>query len=105
MDGLWVLVTMDGTIVDEHPRFEWHAYAIAWIVIGSHLGGVQVEQAKATSCSATPTRWSIRGSATITPIRSDRGTDTRVFSSPHEAADAERSGFEWAPMGFRLRAV
>jgi hypothetical protein len=47
MDGLWVLVTMDGNIVEEHPRFEWNEYAIAWILIGSHLRGVQVEQAKA----------------------------------------------------------
>ncbi len=43
----WVLVTMDGTIVDEHPRFEWGSYAIAWIVIAPHLRGVAVEHAKA----------------------------------------------------------
>jgi hypothetical protein len=43
----WVLVTMDGTIVDEHPTFEWGKYAIAWVLIEKHLKGVAVEHAKA----------------------------------------------------------
>lgn len=47
MDVEWVLVTMDGTIIDEHPGFEWDRYAIAWVVIERHLRGVEVEQAKA----------------------------------------------------------
>ena len=43
----WVLVTMDGGIVDENPRFEWAEYAIAWVVIGERLRGIAVEHAKA----------------------------------------------------------
>lgn len=42
----WVLVTMDGTIVDEHPKFEWERYAIAWVQIDAHLRGIAVEHAK-----------------------------------------------------------
>jgi hypothetical protein len=43
---LWVLITMDGTIVEEHRNFEWERYAIAWIVIERHLSGIAVEHAK-----------------------------------------------------------
>jgi hypothetical protein len=46
LSGPWVMVTMDGTIVDEHPGFEWDLYAIAWVVIDPKLRGVAVEQAK-----------------------------------------------------------
>jgi hypothetical protein len=42
----WVLVTMDGTIVEEHAGFEWHLYAIAWVSIDPWLSGASVEQAK-----------------------------------------------------------
>jgi len=42
----WVLVTMDGTIVDDHPNFEWQHYAIAWVLVDPHLLGIAVEQAK-----------------------------------------------------------
>ena len=42
----WVLVTMDGTIVDEYPGFEWERYAIAWIKIDPRLSGIEVEHAK-----------------------------------------------------------
>jgi hypothetical protein len=47
LDDPWVLVTMDGTIVDEYPGFEWERYAIAWVVIDGHLRGAAVEHAKA----------------------------------------------------------
>lgn len=43
----WVLVTMDGTIIDEHPSFEWGRYALAWVLIDTHLRGAAVEHAKA----------------------------------------------------------
>lgn len=43
----WVLVTLDGTIVDEAPNFEWDRYAIAWIVVNPDLRGIVVERAKA----------------------------------------------------------
>ena len=43
----WVLLTMDATIPDEHPNFEWERYAIAWILIEPHLRGIEVERAKA----------------------------------------------------------
>jgi len=42
----WVLVTMDGTIIDEHPGFEWDLYGIAWVVIDPELRGAAVEHAK-----------------------------------------------------------
>lgn len=47
MEAPWVLVTMDGTIVDEHPNLEWVRYAISWVVIERHLKGIAVEHAKA----------------------------------------------------------
>lgn len=43
----WVLVTMDLTIVEDHERFDWERYAIAWIVVNDTLRGGQVEHAKA----------------------------------------------------------
>jgi hypothetical protein len=42
----WVLVTMDGTIIEEHPGFEWDRYAIAWVVVDTQLRGAAVEYAK-----------------------------------------------------------
>lgn len=42
----WVLVTMDVTIVEEYPRFDWDRYAIAWIVIDPYARGIAVEHAK-----------------------------------------------------------
>ena len=42
----WVLLTMDGTIVEEHPGFEWERYAIAWVKVDKHLAGIAVEHAK-----------------------------------------------------------
>jgi hypothetical protein len=45
--GMWVLVTMDLTIVEEHPGFDWERYAIAWIRVHEHLRGVAIEAAKA----------------------------------------------------------
>jgi len=46
MDCPWVLVTMDGSIVDDHPAFEWERYAIAWLTIDRYLKGAAVEFAK-----------------------------------------------------------
>jgi hypothetical protein len=47
MDGrLWVLVTMDNSIVEDHPGFEWERYAIAWVLIDPHLRGAAAEQEK-----------------------------------------------------------
>jgi hypothetical protein len=42
----WVLVTMDGTIVDEHRGFDWERYAIAWVMIEPRLRGIAVEHSK-----------------------------------------------------------
>lgn len=47
MDSPWVLVTMDGTIVGEHPGFEWERYAIAWLKLDAYLRGAAFEHAKA----------------------------------------------------------
>lgn len=43
----WVFVTMDLTIVEEFPGFDWSRYAIAWIRPRDDLRGVEVERAKA----------------------------------------------------------
>ena len=43
---MWVLVTMDLTIVEEHPRFDWDRYAVAWIVVHDDLLGAAFEAAK-----------------------------------------------------------
>ncbi len=44
--GQWVLITMDTTIIEDHPRFGWADYAIAWISIHEDLRGEAVEQSK-----------------------------------------------------------
>jgi hypothetical protein len=46
LSGMWVLVTMDLTIVEEHPGFEWERYAIAWITVQEDLRGAAFEAAK-----------------------------------------------------------
>lgn len=43
----WVFVTMDLTIVEDFPGFDWSRYAIAWIRPREDLRGLEVEQAKA----------------------------------------------------------
>ena len=43
---VWVLVTMDLTIIEEHPGFDWDRYAIAWIVVHADLRGARIEQSK-----------------------------------------------------------
>ncbi len=45
--GRWILVTMDLTIVEDYPGFDWSRYTIAWIRPHEGLSGAQVEQAKA----------------------------------------------------------
>lgn len=44
--GPWILVTMDLTIVQDHPGFDWLRYAIAWVRVHKDLTGGQVEVAK-----------------------------------------------------------
>jgi hypothetical protein len=44
--GAWVLVTMDLTVVEDYPGFDWNRYAIAWVVVHKSLSGSRVEQAK-----------------------------------------------------------
>jgi hypothetical protein len=43
----WVLVTMDLTITEDYPGFDWARYAIAWVQVARHLRGVKVEREKA----------------------------------------------------------
>lgn len=43
---MWVLVTMDLTIVEDHPGFDWNRYAIAWVRLHEGLRGAAVEKAK-----------------------------------------------------------
>lgn len=42
----WVLITMDFTIVEDSPGFDWDRYAIAWIVPHETLRGAAFEQEK-----------------------------------------------------------
>jgi hypothetical protein len=44
--GPWVFVTMDLTIVEEHPGFDWDRYAIAWIAVHEDLSGAAFEAGK-----------------------------------------------------------
>lgn len=46
MQGPWVLATLDGSLVEDNPAFEWERYAIAWLVLDPNLKGVAVEHAK-----------------------------------------------------------
>jgi hypothetical protein len=43
----WVLVTMDLTITEDYPGFDWARYALAWVQVERHLRGVRVEREKA----------------------------------------------------------
>lgn len=47
--GSWVLLTMDLTIVEDYPGFDWTRYAIAWVRIRKELRGAAVEVAKANA--------------------------------------------------------
>src|SRR5664280_901737 len=42
-DTPWVLVTMDLTITDDFPGFEWDRYAIAWVMLRQGVLGAAVE--------------------------------------------------------------
>jgi hypothetical protein len=42
----WVLVTMDLTIVDDFPGFDWSRYAIAWISVREDAKGAAFEHEK-----------------------------------------------------------
>lgn len=42
----WLLVTMDGTIVEEYQSFDWARYAIAWVLIDPRARGIAAEQSK-----------------------------------------------------------
>jgi hypothetical protein len=44
-DG-WVLVTMDLTILEDFPGFDWDRYAVAWVKVAPQLRGAAVEAAK-----------------------------------------------------------
>lgn len=44
--GLWVLVTMDFTVVEDFPGFDWDRYAIAWVSIHEDLKGAAFEHEK-----------------------------------------------------------
>jgi len=45
-NGAWVLVTMDLTVIEDHPGFDWGRYAIAWVLIREDLRGADFEAAK-----------------------------------------------------------
>lgn len=42
----WVLVTLDGTIVQDAEGFQWERYAIAWIVLEPQVRGLAAESEK-----------------------------------------------------------
>lgn len=45
--GSWVFVTMDLTIVEDFPGFDWSRYAVAWVRPHEQLRGESVEREKA----------------------------------------------------------
>jgi hypothetical protein len=44
--GPWVLITMDFTIIEDFPGFDWDRYAIAWVVVHHELKGAAFEHEK-----------------------------------------------------------
>jgi hypothetical protein len=42
----WVLITMDFTIVEDFPGFDWDLYAIAWVVVREDVQGAAFEHEK-----------------------------------------------------------
>ena len=42
----WVLVTLDGTIVQDAEGFQWERYAIAWVVLEPQVRGIAAEREK-----------------------------------------------------------
>lgn len=43
---MWVLVTMDLTITEDFPGFDWDRYAIAWVAGHESLRGAAFEHSK-----------------------------------------------------------
>ena len=46
IDQAWVFVTLDLSIIEEASGFEWHRYAIAWVMVRAGLANVAFEHAK-----------------------------------------------------------
>ena len=44
--GPWVLVTMDFTVVEDFPGFDWDRYAVAWVIVHEDLLGAAFEHEK-----------------------------------------------------------
>lgn len=44
--GAWVLVTMDFTVVEDFPGFDWDRYAISWVIVHENLLGAAFEHEK-----------------------------------------------------------
>jgi hypothetical protein len=44
--GPWVLVTMDFTVVEDFPGFDWGRYAISWVIVHEDLRGAAFEHEK-----------------------------------------------------------
>lgn len=85
--GLWVFVTMDLTIVEEHPGFDWDRYAIAWISVREELTGVSFEESKTDIVHR-------HAHQTVEQGRGDHHTYTtkqRIRSRPSLASQLRRS--------------
>ncbi len=52
----WVFVTMDLTIIEDFPGFDWNRYAIAWIRPREDLHGARVEEEKTDIIHGTRTQ-------------------------------------------------
>src|SRR3954464_14809044 len=44
--GPWVLVTMDFTVGEDFPGFDWGRYAISWVIVHEDLRGAAFEHEK-----------------------------------------------------------
>ena len=44
--GPWVLVTMDFTVIEDFPGFDWGRYAISWVIVHEDLKGAAFEHQK-----------------------------------------------------------
>lgn len=44
--GPWVLATMDFTVIEDFPGFDWGRYAISWVIVHEDLKGAAFEHEK-----------------------------------------------------------
>jgi len=72
--GPWVLVTMDFTVLEDFPGFDWGRYAISWVIVREDLRGAAFEHEKNDIVHRHVHQWSSRPVETTTATPSSSGT-------------------------------